>query len=97
MVRQMSGYPTYRAQPTINESPFVAQSNSCDLTVNRVRIVLLAGAAFCATSLVAAQGIGWLDLTDPHPRGRIRAPQSVARGAAEAQVLLLISKSLSRW
>jgi hypothetical protein len=58
----------------------VTQSNSCDLTVNCVRIVLLAGAVFFATSLVAAQGIGWLDLTDPHPRGRIRAPQSGSSG-----------------
>lgn len=43
-------------------------------TVNRVRIVLLAGAAFVTASLVAAQEIGWLDLTDLHPRDRIHAP-----------------------
>src|SRR6202035_616250 len=52
----MYDYPTNQAQPpAVNESPFVAQSNSCGLTVNRVRFVLLAGAAFFATSLVAAQ------------------------------------------
>ena len=49
---------------------------SC-LAVNRVRIVLLARAAIFATSLVAAQEIGWLDLTDTHPRDRIRAPHTV--------------------
>jgi len=42
--------------------------------VNRVRILLLAEAAFVAASLVGAQEIGWLDLTDLHPRDRIRAP-----------------------
>jgi hypothetical protein len=55
----------------------VAQSNSCELmTVNRMRIVLLAAAVFVAASLVTAQEIGWLDLTDLHPRDRIRAPHS---------------------
>jgi len=66
-----------RAQPTVNESPFVTQSNRRGLAVNRVRIVLLAGAAIFAASLVAAQEIGWLDLTDTHPRDRIRAPHTV--------------------
>jgi hypothetical protein len=42
-----------------------------------VRIVMLAGAAFLAASVVAAQEIGWLDLTDLHPRDRIRAPHTV--------------------
>jgi hypothetical protein len=55
----------------------MAQSNSGGLTVNYVRIVLLAGVALFATSLVAAQQIGWLDLTDTHPRDRIRAPHNV--------------------
>jgi len=45
--------------------------------VNRVRIVLLAGAALFATSLVAGQEIGRLDLADTHPRDRIRAPHGV--------------------
>ncbi len=45
--------------------------------MNRVRFLLLAGAAFFATSLVAAQEVGWLDLTDTHPRDRIRVPHSV--------------------
>src|SRR5207253_10556355 len=52
-------FPKRKAQPAVNESPFVAQSNCCGLTVNRVRFLLLAGAAFFATSLVAAQEVGW--------------------------------------
>jgi hypothetical protein len=55
----------------------MAQCNGSGLTMNRLRIELLGGAAFIAASFVAAQGIGWLDLTDPHPRDRIRAPHRV--------------------
>lgn len=45
--------------------------------MSRLRIELFGGAAFIAASFVAVQGSGWLDLTDPHPRERIRAPHSV--------------------
>jgi hypothetical protein len=54
----------------------VAQSNSCELGANCVRIVMLAGAALVAASVVAAQEIGRLDLTDLHPRDRIRVPHT---------------------
>jgi hypothetical protein len=52
----------------------MAQSTNCEMAVNRVRIVLLAGVTFVAASFVVAQEIGWLDLTDLHPRDRNRAP-----------------------
>jgi hypothetical protein len=38
---------------------------------------MLAGAALVAASVVAAQEIGRLDLTDLHPRDRIRVPHTV--------------------
>jgi hypothetical protein len=71
----------YRARSTVNGSEF------CDtvqqfggLTVNRVRIGLLAGAAILAANAAVAQEIGWLDLIDSHPRERIRAPHGLSLG-----------------
>jgi hypothetical protein len=52
----------------------VAQSSSFDRKVTCVRIELFVVAALCAAGVVATQEIGWLDLTDTHPRDRIHAP-----------------------
>ena len=38
----------------------------------------LAGVAFLVASATLAQEIGWLDLTDLHPRERIRTPHAIS-------------------
>jgi len=48
--------------------------------MNRVRIGLLAGIALLVVRTTVSQETGWLDLTDLHPRERIRAPHG---GSAE--------------
>ena len=44
--------------------------------MNRVRIGLLAGIALLVVCTTVSQETGWLDLTDLHPRERIRAPHA---------------------
>lgn len=44
----------------------------------RLRMVQLGGVAFLIASVTLAQGIGWLDLTDLHPRERIRTPRTIS-------------------
>jgi|SRR5271169_2798341 len=50
------------------------------LNMSRVRIGLLAVAAVLAARTTVAQEIGYLDLTDPLPRERIRSPHSGSGG-----------------
>jgi hypothetical protein len=44
--------------------------------VDRLRTVQIAGAALLMASTAFAQEIGWLDLTDRHPRERVRTPHA---------------------
>jgi hypothetical protein len=48
--------------------------------MNRLRMGRLGGVAFLVASATLAQGIGWLDLTDLHPRERIRTPHAFSGG-----------------
>ena len=48
--------------------------------MNRLRVGQLGGVAFVVASAVFAQEIGWLDLTDLHPRERIRSPHAGSGG-----------------
>ena len=46
--------------------------------MNCIRIGLLAGIALLVISTTVSQEIGWLDLTDLHPRERIRTPHALS-------------------
>jgi hypothetical protein len=48
--------------------------------VYRLRMGQLGGVVFLVASATLAQGIGWLDLTDLHPRERIRSPHTISGG-----------------
>lgn len=48
--------------------------------MNHLRIGQLGGVAFLIASAALAQEVGWLDLTDLHPRERIRTPHALSVG-----------------
>jgi hypothetical protein len=67
------------------------------MSVHNAKFALVAAGIALAALALLAQDVGYLDLTDPAPRGRIRSPKGGAGASVEVANPGEIQRLLSPW